>query len=78
MDNLTRAQRTAGRLLSEPGRWISATEFAQPNVGGFCAWRSYISDVRRAPFNLRVKNKLVREKLPTGEIITRSYYMVED
>lgn len=41
----SRADLVEHLFRSRPGQWISAGELA--DVGGFCAWRTRVADVRR-------------------------------
>ena len=56
----SRAALVAEFFKSQPERWIDGRELA--NVGGYAGWRTRISDVRRAPFNLHIENRQRRVK----------------
>jgi hypothetical protein len=49
------AEHLAEYLQARPNRWINAREFF-PIAGSF-GWRSRLSECRRAPFNMRIRNR---------------------
>lgn len=48
------ADRLADYFRQRPGVWVNAFELFE--VAGSFAWRSRISDLRRAPFNMVIEN----------------------
>lgn len=55
----TMAARAAALFRSRPNQWIDGREFAQ--ACGYAGWRTRISDIRRAPFNMEIENRQYRE-----------------
>ena len=52
---ITRAEQLAEFFRRSPGRWHDARELF--GVAGAYGWRSRISDLRRSPFNLDIRNR---------------------
>jgi hypothetical protein len=52
----TLANRLAAFFEANAGVWLDGRELAR--VAGAYAWRSRISELRRAPFNMRIENRL--------------------
>ena len=58
---MTMADRVAALFTSyPPGTWIDGRDLA--TVGGYAAWRSRISDLRRAPYGMTIENRTRRVK----------------
>jgi len=60
-------------LRARPRRWISGPELAR--VGGLLAFRSRLSDLRRAPWSMEIRNRLRRVEREDGSIAVLSEYM---
>ena len=43
---------------NHPGEWIPHRELAR--VGGFCAWRTRVSELRRPPYSMDIENRIRR------------------
>ena len=55
----TMCARLAALFKARAGEWISGRELAE--VGGFFAWRTRVSELRRPPYNLTIENRQSRE-----------------
>lgn len=64
--------RLAEFFRRQPDRWVDARDLM--SVGGVCAWRSRLSDLRRAPFNMRVDNRVRVLSRPDGGRVKVSEY----
>ena len=51
--------RLAAHLKARAGQWIDGRELA--TVAGAYGWRTRVSELRRAPYNLTIENRLRRE-----------------
>lgn len=51
----TRCARIAALLLAHRGEWVDGRQIAA--VGGAYAWRTRVSDLRKAPWFLTVENR---------------------
>jgi hypothetical protein len=49
------ARQLAAFFLSRPNQWVDCRQVAA--VAGAYAWRTRISDLRRAPFNMTIENR---------------------
>jgi hypothetical protein len=71
--SLSFADKLAAYFKACPNQWIDGTELE--TVAGKYAWRSRVSDVRRAPYNLQIENRQTRRvSSATGEPYTISEY----
>jgi hypothetical protein len=43
---------------SHPGEWIPHRELTR--IGGFCAWRTRVSELRRPPYSMQIDNRIRR------------------
>lgn len=68
---MTLAAQLARYFEARPNVWIDARAFL--DVAGFAAWRSRISDLRRAPFSMQIDNRTRRETF-MGRTFTVSEY----
>ena len=58
---MTMVDRVAALFQSyPPGTWLDGRELAA--VGGYAAWRSRISDLRRPPYGMTIENRTRRVK----------------
>lgn len=64
----------AAYFLARPNAWIDGRELAI--VAGFAGWRSRISDVRRAPFSMPIRNRQRFVKRPDGGYVVTEYMYV--
>ena len=75
LDAATFTAHVAAYFRARPGQWIRATELEA--VGGRQAWRTRVSDARRA-YGLTIQNRCRRIVEPDGRRWTLSEYrMVE-
>jgi len=51
--------RLAAYFKARAGQWLDGRDLAM--VAGAYAWRSRVSDLRRAPYHLAIENRLRRE-----------------
>jgi hypothetical protein len=68
----SRAETLADFFLRNPDVWIDGRRLAE--FAGNYAWRTRISDVRRAPFNLPIQNRQRRVRTAHGSTVTISEY----
>ena len=71
---LTMAGRVAALLRERPNTWIDGREFSR--IAGYAGWRTRISNVRRRPYLMRVRNRQ-RPVHVDDHTITISEYMYE-
>jgi hypothetical protein len=64
--------RLARHFANHPGRWIDGHTLSA--IGGCYAWRSRCSDLRRAPYNMRIENRQRRVAAPDGGTYVVSEY----
>jgi hypothetical protein len=64
----------AAYFEARPNRWLDGREIQQ--VAGAYAWRTRISDARRHPYNLNIKNRQRRIKTASGESTVSEYMFV--
>lgn len=62
--------RVAALFKAYPNQWLDGRQIAQ--VGGYAAWRTRVSDLRRAPFNMVIENETVRHE---GYTVSRYKYV---
>jgi len=67
-------ERLAGLFRSRPGVWIDGRALAP--IAGAYAWRSRISDLRRAPFRMRIDNRQRRVRHDGRAIVVSEYRFV--
>jgi len=68
---VTLAGRLAEYFRARPGQWLDGRELAR--VAGYAAWRTRVSDIRRAPFSLNIENRVFRVERD-GRSLTVSQY----
>lgn len=68
---MTRAEILAEFFKRRPLVWIDGREL---EIAGRYAWRSRVSDLRRAPFLMRIENRQRRVQRADGEHVTVSEY----
>lgn len=68
----SRLAATARFFLARPNRWIDAHEIAR--VGGTLAWRSRVSELRRSPYRLDIRNRTVPILHADGTRVLASEY----
>ena len=59
----TMCDRVAALLESRPGVWIDGREFAA--IAGYAGWRTRISECRKPPYNLDIRNRQYRQGVYT-------------
>ena len=64
---MTNKERLAGLFRANYRKRVSA--MALMRVGGWCSWRTRVSDLRRPPFNMRIEPETIQT--PRG---ARSFY----
>jgi hypothetical protein len=64
--------KVADFLRSHAHQWIDGRDLSR--LGGCYAWRSRVSDCRRAPFNLRIENRQRRVRTDDGRTVIVSEY----
>jgi hypothetical protein len=69
---MTMAAKVAAFFEARPNVWIDGEILAR--IAGRYAWRTRISDLRRAPWNLRVENRQRRVRTQDGRTFTVSEY----
>jgi hypothetical protein len=70
---ISRTERLAEFFRARPGNWIDGRELA--NVAGTYAWRTRISDLRRAPFYMRIDNRQRHVTTPDQQQFVISEYI---
>jgi hypothetical protein len=60
------------RFNDRPNEWIDGQALAE--VAGSYAWRTRVSDLRRAPFHMRIENRQRRVTRNDGSSYTISEY----
>src|SRR5262245_29803606 len=68
----TRAELLAHLFRHRAGQWLDGRLIAK--AGGAYAWRTRISDLRRAPFFMRIENRQRRVAPPGGDTYVVSEY----
>jgi len=63
---LTFAARLAAHFHSRPNQFIDGLELAK--IGGVYAYRTRLSELRRAPFNMVIENR--QRRMFTGTVIS--------
>jgi hypothetical protein len=67
----TRAHRLAMFFHERPNRWIDGRMLAP--IAGSYAWRTRISDLRRAPFYMVIENRLRSIDTDEGHVTVSEY-----
>jgi hypothetical protein len=70
---LSLAGRLAQFFRAHAGEWLDGRRLA--TIAGCYAWRSRVSDLRRAPYVMRVENRQRRVTLDDGRRVTISEYL---
>lgn len=65
--------RLAHYFRQRPGEWISGRELSQ--IGGFFAWRTRVSELRRAPYFMDIDNRV--RQLPGSKAKLSEYRLIE-
>ena len=68
---MTLIARLAAYFKARPNEWVDAR--ALLSVAGFGGWRTRVSDLRRRPYDMDIRNK-VSTRLVNGVRITDSHY----
>jgi hypothetical protein len=71
---VTRAERLAAFFRERPGCWVDGRALAP--VAGSYAWRTRISDLRRAPFLMTIENRQRTIQTEGGAITISEYRFV--
>ena len=69
----TMAAKVAAFFTARPGVWIDGRRVLK--IAGCYGWRTRISDVRRAPYNLRIDN---RQRKVGGYVVSEYMLVVAD
>lgn len=69
---MTLAARLAEHFRARPNQWIDGRTLA--GIGGTYAWRTRLSDLRRAPYYLTIDNRQRREHTAEGDTFIVSEY----
>lgn len=64
--------RVAHLFQAKPDRWIDGREFAA--LGGYAAWRTRISELRRPPYGMTIENRVRRIRNSRGTQFTVTEY----
>jgi hypothetical protein len=72
---MTLSARLAAFFKARPNQWIDGRELAA--VAGAYGWRSRVSDIRRAPYNLSIVNRQRTVTVTAGQPFTVSEYRFE-
>ena len=76
---MTLCDRLAAYFKARPGEWVDGMSLAR--VAGHYAWRSRVSDLRRAPYGLVIENRqrrVHRVIVMNGEDCPAGSYMVSE
>jgi hypothetical protein len=65
-------QKLALAFAANPNEWIDGLVIAR--IAGSYAWRTRISDLRQAPYRMRIDNRQERHEIRDGAIRVTSYY----
>jgi hypothetical protein len=57
-----------------PNEWVDARDLLA--VAGFAGWRGRISEIRRPPYDLHIRNRQRRVKRPDGDLVISEYMNV--
>ena len=66
--------RVAELFRSMPGQWIEAEVLSK--VGGRCAWRTRVSELRHPPYAMTIENRQRLVETPLGNFKVSSYRYV--
>lgn len=69
---MSRVEALAAFFLAHPGEWLCALDL---EFAGRQAWRTRVSDLRRAPFSMRIENRQRHVQIANHDVITISEYM---
>ncbi len=69
---VTLCDRLARYFQARPNAWIDGRELG--TVAGGYAWRTRCSDLRKAPYHMRIENRKQRMQKMNGEKFTISEY----
>ena len=62
---VTLCDRVATYLKQRPDVWVDGRELS--HIGGYAAWRTRISDLRRAPYGMQIENRVRTVETPQGK-----------
>jgi len=68
--------RVAAYLHERPNQWIDGRTIG--TVAGSYGWRTRLSDLRRAPFNMTIENRQIRFKSGADKWTVSEYRYVPD
>jgi hypothetical protein len=71
----TLAAKVAALFHSEPNIWIGGRRLA--GVAGMYGWRTRVSDIRRAPYSMRIRNRQRTIRKADGARFVISEYRYE-
>jgi hypothetical protein len=70
----TRVRRLAEYFRERPGCWIDGRTLG--SIAGSYAWRTRVSDLRRAPFYMQIENRQRTVQTDDGPITVSEYRFV--
>jgi hypothetical protein len=70
-EHQTYADRLADLFRSMPGQWIDSETLSK--VGGRCAWRTRVSNLRYPPYEMQVRNRQRTADTPIGSFKVSEY-----
>lgn len=70
----TRVGRLAAFFRERPGHWVDGRALAP--IAGSYAWRTRISDLRRAPFLMTIENRQRTIETESGPLVISEYRLV--
>lgn len=74
----TLSDRLADFFRARPGVWVDGRVLSE--IGGCYAWRTRLSELRRPPFNMDIRNRQRRVRRPDGRgtyTVSEYYYFEE-
>lgn len=71
---VTRVERLAAFFRERPGCWVDGRTLGP--IAGCYAWRSRVSDLRRAPFFMTVENRQRTIDTENGPVVISEYRFV--
>lgn len=73
---MTRVDNLAVFFRAHPCEWIDGRELGR--IGGTYAWRSRVSDLRRAPWSMTIENRQRRVRVDNQVVIVSEYRFVPE
>ena len=60
-------------FAARPGQHISALDLM--SLGGWCSWRTRISELRKPPYNMDIRNETRTQRRADGSPYKASFYL---